>query len=487
MGGVMLSDQFINWPTLDILAKDKKIEIKQLVKNKLITFNDPLEEHIELIDKHIYAISRSDENKTDLSHQLFGIQHAVRTAILIPVLANLFRRYQDKEAKALTDDDIKLIQIAMQFQDAIKSKESEQQSQFESGALLYHYLTQTLNIGHEKADMLAKAVANRGLSSSNNIYQKLIDDVSRLDSIRITTHFDANQLQFYQCIAKENQHAFQEMSQLITEVRSLIETQKNSYEKKEGYDVKTIKADILKEEKFTDNPLENVRPNEYYEILPKFLNLIPDPEKEILINDIKSESIEDDKLQLCKRNGKLYFRGVGDPSAVRYKVSSTQEGPIPDETFAHVEIRKMLRILGVPTRTTKPNRFTKEDNPWRSISLIGSGAGVYCDVGFLLADPKPESIRQINSQDIGTGNFKKKFFDANLKEAIKQKQLKDLWRRIQMGGQSQKFGKLTTMHNEILCNIKSKTFDAVMYTHDPNLYNKKTLLLLIHSIVILLY
>jgi len=63
------------------------------------------------------------ESKSSLSgiaREIHGIQHVSRAALYIPVLANLYRRYDDPEALKLTDEDIKFIQIAALFHDSMR-------------------------------------------------------------------------------------------------------------------------------------------------------------------------------------------------------------------------------------------------------------------------------------------------------------------------------------------------------------------------------
>lgn len=254
----------------------RNISFKQLTDPSKITLDSPLNDHAALTYECIFKVPYpSQYERGELPRPVHGALHATRAAIYLSAFVNLRRRYNDPEALALKDEDVKLLQIAMLFHDSARLHDGEDEWDKESAYLLYAYLVKSLGVPEDKALAIAEAVAHKDQkdekqssheekiesplnidsdndneeliakkkdvedkdnSSSNkqspkNIYQKLIHDADCLDIIRARYSFDANYLDFYQDIAKHNKYAFNDMAKLILEARSLIEIQGDACDK----------------------------------------------------------------------------------------------------------------------------------------------------------------------------------------------------------------------------------------------------------------
>src|SRR3990167_6275917 len=182
-------------PTFNELATlmaKKKLDIHSF-KLCSIRLEDDIAAHATWAFNHIYNIPYPGEEakakERGIARLMHGIQHTRRVAMLIPVFANLYRRYNDHDALALTEEDIKLRQIAALFHDSARENEGKDFWDKESGKLLYFYLTNVLNVTHEKATLLAEAVSNKDAEPPKNSYQKLIHDADCLDIIRATDEY----------------------------------------------------------------------------------------------------------------------------------------------------------------------------------------------------------------------------------------------------------------------------------------------------------
>ena len=212
-----------------------------------LTLNEKLDIHIIRLYCDIYSRPYLNEAKSNgIARLIHGIQHVTRAAINVPIFANLYRRFGDVKALSLTNEDIKLLQIAALFHDSAREGEGVDLWDQESGLFFYEYVTKTLGISSSKAKLFAEAIANKDADENNyfelidlswvkrkgkspkNIHQKLIHDADCLEIIRARDHFDASYLDFYKDIAESNEEAFDIMAKLITEARSLIASQGDS-------------------------------------------------------------------------------------------------------------------------------------------------------------------------------------------------------------------------------------------------------------------
>ena len=460
---------------------------------------DSIDKHTECvfnnIYKHRYAntplLAQINPKLPRFSH---GIQHVSRVAIYIPILANLYRKYNHIQALQLTQRDVHLLQIAALLHDSGRQADGKDYWDQDSAIFAYYYLTQILREDHATAKLMSEAIANKdplakncplhfeininsvgnqiswgffeGPPSSHNIFQDILGDADRLDVIRSRDHFDAEQLIFYQKIAAHNPIAFEDMARLITEVRSLIAL---------GGD--TCRAYIPKTKERYNTPhchqltLQDLSP-ETHPILYQFKQfLVPvesldgtKPEVIIPPYDPKAK-LDEVMMRNALDNGLVFARAVTMPSKINYKKAH------PPESNAALEIRKMMRSPQIPTRSGKLNI---DGNPFRSASLIGYGASIYGPAGGLRINPPIEAIQKVSCKNIGSGFGKKKEFIAAHIQAepkVVQENLNNLFNLMKKGGYSHRHKDNTiSTHIEVLMTVNR--FDAIYYSTDPNRHNK---------------
>lgn len=427
--------------------------------------DSPIEKHAAFAFKYIYS-KNYPGNKARDHHE---IKHVSRVAEYALVFANLYRKHGDVDAQLkLTDEDIKLIQIAALFHDSAREDDGVDRWDEESATLLYIYLTRVLGVDREKASFIAEATANKDASpdvyrkisedpngetiwknaemppASKNIYQKIIHDADCLDIIRARPAFDATYLDFYKEIAQKNTLAFKEMAMFITEARGLIELQGDSYQ--------TLNAN-LKSKYNNENAYstiqEDIDTSKTMPILHQLgKELLPLEELQTLalIDETpyqSSKGFSDENLSAALKEGRVFMRGIATPSAVSRK---------HEETLAALELRKTFREPSIETQSKKENRDKKSGNPSRSIAMAAFGSMSYSRSGFVVLDPSIDQIETVYGDDADTGRAKKLKSGAN---NIKEKQLalEKLHQKLQMGGFSRNFNGITIAHNEITCHL----------------------------------
>ena len=458
------------------------------------SLDSDLGKHVAWAYENIYRIPYPDGK---ILHQIpryfHGIMHVTRTAINVSVFANLYAHYGHPQAQALTPREIKLMQLAALFHDAAREDEGVDKWDHESGLMLYFYLKNQLNVSHEEAKLFAEAIANKDIGpdgyfeisiSQNgeacwqwtknhpekNIYQKIIHDADCLEIIRARDHYDATYLDFYKevvCInAQEEQireDASDTLAALIMEARNIINKQgdtqnrtnpeiKRQYECSNAYEL--IKHDLT--------------PNTHDLMLQCGFGQQPSTPSIATKPYDPAAPLTEENLQSAMSNGLVFAIGISSPSAMTKKRNQPR-----NETCAALELRKLFRHKGVPTKSKKDDKLKKEGNPYRSVSMIGFGSGVFTTAGYLIVNPKIDSVLSVSSIDADSG-FGKKSHLRNQKrpptEEIKQS-LKSLLRRLKMGGKIRRFEKYNypCNHAEILYNIKR--VDAIYYTGDSTFYN----------------
>lgn len=460
-----------------------------LIPSNTIQLSDSIEEHAKYLFQHVYSIPYPYTGYNDgIARGYHGIMHTSRAAIYVPVFANLYKKYDDPEMVLLSDEDIKLIQIAVLLHDAGREAEGVDHWDIESAEMVFQYLKK-LNVPENKAILLAEAVANKDAETNNegetcyyklnitpnqhiwkpvdvtppkNIYQKIVHDADCLDIIRVREVYKGEELDFYKSIAKNNAAALNEQAQLITEARSLIERQGDSY--------KRVKPDIKRIYESEDGlkfTLKNIIKKESFPILsdlytPNGLLTTDALEKMTLVENTAFDpknGLTESNLKAAMREGKLFARGIAVPSAICEKTHKTQDGESITETLVDVDMRKTDR------RTT-----TKEGNPDRSISMLSYGAGVFANAGFLLVNPNHDAITSIAKTNSGTGFGKNKHIFAPITTLDeKEKALQKLLLRLKLGGKSKTINNYPASHVEITSLIKN--YDAIFYSNDPALSN----------------
>lgn len=495
----------IEFSSVKSVEWSRSISISHLLKTKnlpenifnhatKITLKSDFSEHVAWAFENIYQfLYPNSQGKEGINRFHHGIQHVTRASTYVPVLANLYRKHGDKDAAELTDDDIKLLQIAVLFHDSAREDENVDQWDHESAMFLYVYLTQVLHVDKHKARQLAEAVANKDPNkqgyftiieknddqlswqwepqpAQKNIFQKIIHDADCLDIIRARPEFNGEHLDFYKQYEK-NDLAFDEMAQLITEARSLIAIEGDTY--------KQTKASVKKqfEHKGAYEAILNSRDKEYHPIMIHLgKNLLP-------ISKLQSMQwvdrtpydpnlgLTEENVRRAVREGKVFSRGIGDGPAIAKKTKKRIE------TLAELEIRKMIREMGIPTTSKKEDRDKKEGNPSRSVSMLGHGAGVFTNAGFLIVNPDVDNISKISAVDFGSGRGKKEHMrmdksKVEMSKEEKSAQLASLNKKLKLGGTTENFGKPdgpVSNHVEIIYHIKK--FSAIYFSNDPNLYN----------------
>jgi len=93
--------------------------------------------------RNIYSVKYNNHqgqhslHASGIARYSHGIMHTASTAIYVPALVNLYRRYHDMEAIELSDEDIKLLQIAALWHDAAREDDGEDKWDHESALMLY--------------------------------------------------------------------------------------------------------------------------------------------------------------------------------------------------------------------------------------------------------------------------------------------------------------------------------------------------------------
>lgn len=490
-------------------AKLKELLAKKQLESTLFTkkahdsptLQHPISEHARWAYANIYKVeypgSRAYTQETPIARSLHGIQHVSRVALYVPVLANLFRKYNDPEALVLNEEDIQLLQIAALFHDSAREDDGEDRWDHESALLLYCYLTRIVGVDPIKAKLIAEATANKDPdvmrlgyfeitevagggqltwqfraepNPVKNIYQKIIHDADCLDIIRVRPHFQADYLDFFKEVACKHPDAFEAMAHLITEVRSLIAlggdtfkaTQlliKKDHEQEDGYlnmqsDVKldlhpilyALHAELLSQEALSSTPL--------YPQIPPYHPAM---------------GLTEENMRSAINEGKVFVRGIAEPSTLvdrRYKQV---------ESAVHLDVRKTMRAIGIPTQTPKENREKKQGNPVRSVSLIGYGASVFANAGALIVNPRIEDCREISAVNINSGFGKKKDRLASklcgTSPIDQQQKLMAVFNQLKKGGQDGDKGYSGT-HVEIIYDVTR--WDAIYYCEDPNESNRRS-------------
>ncbi|KTD32922.1 hypothetical protein Lnau_2570 [Legionella nautarum] len=434
--------------------------------------------------EHIYSIPYVHKSPNEEHHGIarfsHGIQHVSRVALYIPVLANLFARY-NKEI--IDEDDLYLLQIAALFHDSARKHDGRDCWDKESATLLFAFLVNRLGIKEQKAKQIAEAVANKDAEENNpyfelnietgewlesqarpkNIYQNLIHDADCLDIIRARNVFDAAYLDFYKKIAKENDMAFEEMATLINEVRSLIALQGDARAKTYPLIKKQLEGPGI----FNKNKAMINRKYPSFPLLQKLHTHLLDKEE---LSSLKfymdkcfdeNAGLTEENLSAALNEGKLLIRGIGAPST---KLDERKG------TYAEQEIYKTLRRPTVSTRANNPaKRLEKNGNPNRSTILLIRGGNVYASTGFLILNPTLEAMTSISNRDSDSGRGKKKnFIYKTMSTTEKENKIKQLVRKQKMGGEAP-HGSALLAYNEITYKITE--VDAIYFTRDPVLYN----------------
>ncbi len=448
-------------------------DLFQSVKAEKMNLSQSIADHAGWVFRHIYSKSYLGKaiRQNEIAREHHGILHVGRATYYARVFANLYRQSGDDEALSLSEDDLKLIQIAMLFHDSARVNDETDDTDHESGLLLYFYLLE-LGVPQGKAKLLAEAVANKDavdnkykeLKAENddytwaittkptkNIYQKIIHDSDCLDILRARDKFEMKRLDFFNdCICEDdkiaNEIPFDELALIIAEARSVIHIQgdsrsniKSEIKMKYENDNAFLKlcADITER----DHPmLHALGKDGTLFTLQQSLKVIDNTPYD------KNKDLTEANLNAALREGIMFARSVLAPSGLRMKIKSNGM----EETQFRLELRKANRA---------------KRNPARSVSMMGFGGGTYGNVGLVTIDPPLHSIRLASVTDLDSGRAKKKVHcDASSLPVDKKiNQLTNLQNELKQGGvYTSTFG---ATHSEVICDLSR--FEAIYYNDDP--------------------
>ncbi len=443
-----------------------------MLKKKRInkpSLEDPISTHLKWCHDNFIKTPISS-NFVTVNHT----QHVMRVLLNIPVLISLHRRYNCPHALSLKSDDIKLLQIAtlaLCFNE-IKQPVSGNELYLKKINAFYSYLNNTLKVNLKQKKLISELFIL--LKSAKKIdawrYKQfstsIVLDAYYLDTIRDreASLFSATKLRFYSEFAKSNSEAFDLLFKLVTEVRSLIEMQKDGCDEKRK--ILFRKYNFLNAYQSTIN-LVLTESNK----LPLYGSLFADnqtsPERSlgesIIQTTPRPSTPEESSFLDAMNNGYLFARGIRNPATLHTNRIKD------DESCIETEIRKMHRRLGIATPTKKTNRLTKDGNPNRSVTLLPSI--LYVGNGFLIKNPQIKDIVDIYEIDSDTGNGKKKGLKRGGDNTELTKKLEQLHKKTKMGGAIKKRTTGILAHNEVLYNMKDA--DAVFFTNDWTGYNEE--------------
>ena len=312
--------------------------------------------------------------------------------------------------------------------------------------------------------------------NSDPTYHYLLHDGDSLDILRARANFKAKKTAFGNTLNTghpnpDETQAFNELAALITETRSLIDTQgdtylftkpevKSYYENEHGYErhVKSMTRFPMLSALYNNGKLMSKE----------------ESEKLTLIDDTSYDpeaGLTELNVMRAMREGKLYSRSLVIPSAESRKEITYQDGTIGKETLAQLELRKLARRKNTKTSSSKANNLDKYGNPRRSISMLAYGSEPFADSGYLIIDPPLDKIVSIFEVDADTGFQKKKGVEfVKLTNKQKKEHLKNLLDNLKEGGSTRYYGDFPSHHNEVICNLDE--YHAVYFTNDPTARNQ---------------
>jgi hypothetical protein len=150
------------------LLKRKNLDLSLFEKKANIAMpnlQSDISEHVKWVFNNIYRVAYPgnlpEPKKLGIARYFHGIQHVSRVALYVQVLANLYRKHDDQDAKKLKDEDVKLLQIAGLFHDSAREDENVDRWDHESAIFLYYYLTRILEVDKTRSKLIAEDAANK--------------------------------------------------------------------------------------------------------------------------------------------------------------------------------------------------------------------------------------------------------------------------------------------------------------------------------------
>ncbi len=422
-----------------------------------MSLDDPIEKHIEWAHEHIFRVPYPEDAKSHWRQRkadgrgYHDVGHASRNAFLIRVVINLYRVFDPQNTvwPDVTEAIVKMAQLTGVFNDTGRENDhGEDIWDSDSALILYFYLTRVLSLTHEKAAIWAEIVANKEFANNcvalmrlgqqpfkrlvlrdtgevtfvaqknppDNPLQLLIinwlREVNCLELSRVKLlKFDY--LHFFTHFARHNEAALSALTKLYTEYCGLLlhenvlypyqcdKRSENPYESKSAY---TAHVHALKQ--FSD-----------FEILPTLYadgRLLPLQETTLFRRYTYDSKLglTDENLKAAYQEGLLFLRAVpliGEPFAIDPKKKWLANGKLYTQSVAAREFEKGNRRLGRGT-SDKPDRFEKEDNPGRSLSLISGASAVPGCVGTFYIAPPETPLEACFDRDAEFGFGKQQHF-----------------------------------------------------------------------------
>ncbi|MFT5171561.1 MAG: hypothetical protein ACI9BD_001338, partial [Candidatus Marinamargulisbacteria bacterium] len=431
--------------------------------------------HVEPISRLFYE---DDTGGQKLEHH--NILHTLRAAIWGRVAERLYSEFSPsfvfESDKQTRQECIVLMMVSLLIHDSARLDDKVDRWDRESGANVYTYLTQQMDIDAETATCFAEAVANKDylsttktaepyfhmqVSSAGEVIwdeddnpviltglQRNLTQVIQfgdcLDIIRARDGFDPTYLSFFQDIAADNAVAFEVLANLICEARGLIEDHGNSRNQ----------ADKQKQDRLLSNPhkMEGVladieaRSDAY----PELCRLLAKPEP--FATRLPRLDTPETRLNTWMAAGQVFARTV-------------PYGPFIDNTlFGAVETKGGIETRKAYCRPSKESGSAngRSGNPNRSVTMIGWGAALYAPAGFGVLNPAIQDFGQLRTKDCNTGRGKKRYERpaSDVRSLLSQKA--EVLHHLKMG-------KGTAVQNE--SELTLKAFDFVLYTPDPTCFN----------------
>lgn len=436
-----------------------------------------------------------------------GMQHAARVTVLATLWMNLYQL----EGISFSEDEKRWIEIATLLHDSARQDDGEDLWDQDSALNVYHHLIITHHIPVETAAWIAECMANKDAEPGASFYTlnpmsitwtegiydvqkqtshgRLIDvihDADCLDIIRARKVFDMRYLRFYKKyvtyvdtpegpkLTDLGLTHLELLSYIVIATRGLIATQGDSYE--------SACLQIKHTYEYDRNPFEKTLQD--IQSIPQLFALKAclatiTLKQDSLISALL-ETIQIMHQQLLRQSlpdnlathfiqKTLYVRGIESPAQPTKRKRSSKKPPLlpeEEETNAELELRKIHRQRGVPTRRGSIN---KEGNPKRSTSALTPATDFFSCFGLLVAPPI-ERIISVSQLDADTGMGKRKNSSKkppNTQEET-QRQLTTLHIEALLGITRKmcKRSQATSSYSEIEADIHQQDIVGIFYTHN---------------------
>ena len=133
---------------------------------------------------------KADLYSGSLERSIHGCMHASRTAMYVRPIINLYRAIDDESIKALTDEQIRLIEIAALFHDSGREGDEEDKPEWEkkSAKNCYDFLVKN-GVDDPIAFQVSNGILKSALRVADSILSqvtfKLVNNADRLEIVRI--------------------------------------------------------------------------------------------------------------------------------------------------------------------------------------------------------------------------------------------------------------------------------------------------------------